>query len=245
MPVSIDRIDFGLVCPMANEEKTAGRFIEEVLKELSGFHFARYRLFIVLDLASTDHTLEIVKAMAREHEPVVLVWAPENMCVVDAYKAGYREAIDARCDWILEMDAGFSHQPKEIGKFVEHMAEGRDCVFGSRFAKDAYFDTGISKSRFIISKGGTVLANSTLGTKLTDMTGGFECFTRRTLQEILDKGIRSKGPFFQTEIRYHGHGYDYAEVPVTYHSPSRRISVSEIWESFVQLYMLSKDGRLK
>ena len=230
---------------MANEEKTAGRFIERVLEELSGFHFARYRLFIVLDLASIDNTLETVEAMAREHESVVLVWAPENECVVDAYKAGYREAIDARCDWILEMDAGFSHQPGEIGKFVEYMAEGKDCVFSSRFSKGGHYDTRMSRSRFIISKGGTILANFVLGTKLTDMTGGFECFTRKTLQEILGKGIRSKGPFFQTEIRYHGHGYNYAEVPVTYHSPSRRIDASEIWESFVSLYMLFKDGRLK
>ena len=239
----MNKIRLGIVCPMANEEKTAERFIEAVLAELPKFHFAQYQLFVVLDLVSVDNTLGIINAMVQKHEPVVLVWKPENTCVADAYRAGYREAIKAQCDWILEMDAGFSHQPGAMGKFFEYMAEGKDCVFGSRFSQGGYCDKKTLK--FFISKGGTILTNALLGTQLTDMTGGFECFTSKTLQDILDKGVHSRGPFFQTEIRYYGHGYNYAEVPITYLSPSRKISGAEIWEAIVQLYALFKNSRAK
>ena len=106
-----------------------------------------------------------------------VVWAPENQCVVDAYVRGYREALIAGVDWILEIDAGFSHQPQDIPQFFDTMLQGYDCVFGSRFMPGGRFSGG-SLKRYLISRGGSVLANLVLGTKETDMTSGFELFSR-------------------------------------------------------------------
>jgi len=236
----------GIVCPVANEERTIEAFIEEVLAVCGSFPFATLRFFLILDHASTDNTLAIARALDAARGPVRLVWAPENRSVADAYRRGYREAILADCDWILEIDAGFSHQPGDIAKFFEQMAAGRDCVFGSRFASGGYFERRAVKRR-LLSKGGTVLANLLLGTKLTDMTGGFQCFTREALQEILAAGIHSRGPFFQTEIRFHAHRFDYAEVPISYNAPSPTTRRGAVKESLWQLWRMFKakrrDGR--
>ena len=150
---------------------------------------------------------------------------------------GYRAALDAGCDWILEIDAGFSHDPAEIGTFLEAMAEGRDCVFGSRSA-----GRGTSRSslkRRVISRGGTALTNALLGTALTDMTSGYELFTRATLETALAKGISSKGPFFfQTEIKIHCERLRFTEIPIHYTAGSHNVDSRAIAESFVSLFRL-------
>ena len=78
---------------------------------------------------------------------------------------------------------------------------GNDCVFGSRFTQGAA-NLGTPWRR-TVSRGGTLLTNLLLGTRLTDMTSGFELFTRDALEHVLARGIRSRGPFFQTEIKAH------------------------------------------
>ena len=70
---------------------------------------------------------------------------------------GYREALAAGCDWILEIDAGFSHDPGEIGSLLGAMA-GHDCVFGSRFA-DGAANLGTPWRR-TVSRGGTLADES-------------------------------------------------------------------------------------
>lgn len=236
----------GIVCPVANEEATIEAFVKDVLKVCDGFSFGGLSLFLIIDRVSTDNTLDIIRELAAAMEPVRCVWVPDNRSVAGAYKCGYHEAIQAGCDWILEIDAGFSHQPRDIVKFVEMMAAGKDCVFGSRFARGGYFDKAHWK-RWLVSKGGTLLVNSVLGTTLTDMTSGFECFTRQALQEILAVGIHSTGPFFQTEIRVHAHRFEYAEVPISYNAPSPTTRKGAVMESLWQLWRLFKakrrDGR--
>src|SRR5215213_844431 len=128
------RVQLGVVCPMANELGSAERFVREVLAACEPFAFKSLTFFAVLDRVSRDGTLDLLRDLEATLPQLRVVWAPENRCVVDAYLRGYREALDAGCDWILEIDAGFSHQPSDIPAFFEKMAEGFDCVFGTRFA---------------------------------------------------------------------------------------------------------------
>ncbi|HYJ46296.1 MAG TPA: glycosyltransferase, partial [Pyrinomonadaceae bacterium] len=160
-----------------------------------------------------------------------------NRSVVDAYVRGYKEALAAGCDWILEIDAGFSHQPSDIPQFFASMLEGYDCVFGSRFCKGGSVSDSSTK-REIISRGGTLLANLMLGTKLKDMTSGFEMFTRSALSEILEKGIHSRGPFFQTEIKAYSRKWRITEVPIQYRAASHDINNTAIKDSFSNLWRL-------
>jgi len=176
-----------------------------------------------------------MRELERNEPRLRVIWAPEDRCVVDAYLRGYKEALDAGCDWILEIDAGFSHQPEDIPQFFDAMERGMDCVFGSRFI--GHFERSSIKRR-IISWGGTKLANLLLGTRQTDMTSGFELFSRETLNMVIGRGIQSRAHFFQTEIKTYCRKLKFVEVPITYRAASPRLGLSAVKEAFRQLWRL-------
>src|ERR1035438_7712965 len=226
-------VALGIVCPMANEGDGAVPFCRAVLKQCSGFQ--KVTFFAVFDCVTKDESLDHMRALERSEQSLRVVWAPENRCVVDAYLRGYKEALDAGCDWILEIDAGFSHQPEDIPQFFDAMEQGMDCVFGSRSL--GCFESSSVKRRFV-SWGGTALANLLLGTRQTDMTSGFELFSRKTLSKVLDRGIQSRAHFFQTEIKTYCRNLRFVEVPITYRAASPRLGSSAITEAFRQLWRL-------
>jgi dolichol-phosphate mannosyltransferase len=222
---------------MANERDTAEAFVREVLAACEPFRFRSVTFFAVLDRVSRDGTLDLLKDLEATTPQLRVVWAPENRCVVDAYLRGYREALDAGCDWVLEIDAGFSHQPADVPRFFEKMSEGFDCVFGSRFCPGGSITESPLK-RKLVSRGGTLLTNLLLGTRLTDMTSGFELFSRAALQQVLRRGVNSRGHFFQTEIKAHCHGLRVAEVPIHYRAASDSVNNKVLKDAFVNLWRL-------
>jgi dolichol-phosphate mannosyltransferase len=191
--------------------------------------------FAVFDRANKDFGLDQMRELERTEPRLCVVWAPENRCVVDAYMRGYKEALDAGSDWILEIDAGFSHQPADIPQFFDAMEQGMDCVFGSRFI--GRFEKSSFKRR-VVSWGGTVLANLLLGTRQTDMTSGFELFSREALTMVIGRGIQSRAHFFQTEIKTFCRKLKFVEVPITYRAASPRLSRAAVMEAFRQLWRL-------
>ncbi len=224
--------NLAIVCPMANEGDNAVAFARATLEQCTGFRSVTF--LAIVDKASTDNTRQILEGLARTNPSVVVIWAPENRCAVDAYVRGYREALLRKADWILEIDAGFSHQPSDIPQFFDQMEKGYDCVFGSRFMKGGKISDG-SPKRYLVSRMGTVLSNFLLGTNLADMTSGFEMFSRRALQYVLEEGIRSRAHFFQTEIKVYCRNLKITEVPIHYKSPSPRMKSSAITDAFRQL----------
>ena len=238
--IDLGTIDLGIITPMASEADSAVRFVDAVLAKCRGRDFKSVTLFVVLDNACKDNTRELLEAHAKATPELRVVWAPENKGVVDAYVRGYRAALDAGCDWILEIDAGFSHDPANIPQFFDVMRQGYDCVFGSRFMPGGAI-TDSSLKRKLVSKGGTILANAVLGTRLADMTSGFEMFTRKTLTWIVDEiGIKSRGPFFQTEIKTYCRNLRVIEVPIHYRAASHDVGQSALKDSFKNLFRLWK-----
>jgi dolichol-phosphate mannosyltransferase len=226
----------GIICPMANESLTAISFVDAVLAECAHYEFVSVTLFVVVDEVSRDNTRAALEGHQALQPQLRVIWAPDTRGVADAYVRGYREALAADCDWILEIDAGFSHDPAAIGTFLEAMAEGRDCVFGSRFCEGGR-NHGTIRRR-VISRGGTALTNLLLGTKLTDMTSGYQLFTRPTLEAVLAKGISSKGPFFQTEIKAYCRNLRIVEIPIRYDAGNHAVGSRAIFESFANLWRL-------
>lgn len=225
-------INLAVVCPMANEGGNAAAFALAVLERCVGFHSVTF--LAVVDKASTDNTREVLESLARNNPAIAVIWAPENRCAVDAYLRGYREAMAREADWILEIDAGFSHQPDDIPQFFDAMEKGYDCVFGSRFMSGGRITEGSAK-RYFVSRMGTVLSNLLLGTELADMTSGFEMFSRRAMKHILDRGIQSRAHFFQTEIKVYCRHLKIVEVPIHYKSPSPRMKSTAITDALRQL----------
>ena len=99
-----------IVCPMANEGTAAVSCVDAVLDRCREFR-AR-RVFAILDQITQDNTREVLEEHAKKVSDLAVIWAPKNQNVVDAYVRGYREALALGSDWILEIDAGFSHQPR-------------------------------------------------------------------------------------------------------------------------------------
>jgi len=237
--LSTGGLKLGVVCPLGNERGTAARFVEEVLETCAPFGFESVTFYAVLDRVSRDGTLELLRDLEKSRAGLRVVWAPENRSVVDAYVRGYREALGAGCDWVLEIDAGYSHQPSDIPRFFAKMLEGYDCVFGSRFCPGGRI-TDSSFKRRVISRGGTLLANLLLGTKLYDMTSGFELFSRPALQYVLERGVHSRGHFFQTEIKAHCHAFRVGEVPIHYRAASASVNNTVLKDAFKNLWRLCR-----
>jgi dolichol-phosphate mannosyltransferase len=223
--------------PLANEEATVDELLDRVLAQLT----PEDGVFCVLDNVSRDRTRQRIEARSAADPRVVLVWAPENRCVVDAYFRGYRAALDAGCRWILEMDGGLSHQPEQIGQFLRAMEQGYDYAGGCRFMAGGSYAGPVS--RYIISRGGTWLANRLLGTRMRDMTSGFECFSRRALEAVLAHGVRSRAHFFQTEIKFLLRHWKWVEVPIHYRNPSKSVGTASLKEAFRNLWALRGDAR--
>jgi len=233
-------ISLGIVTPMANENATAIDFVNEVLTECGKYEFKSIVYHVIFDNICTDGTYEMLKDYAINEPRLNVVFAPDNKCVVDAYVKGYAEAYKSNCDWVLEIDAGFSHQTNEIERFFNKMVLGYDCVFGSRFIKDGKYKNA-PLSRYILSRGGSILVNLIMGTKLKDMTSGFELFSSRVIGEILDEDvIRSRNTFFQTEIRTYCHKFNIAEIPITYSNPSIKSTGSALGDALKSLLSLRR-----
>ena len=223
---------------MANESATAAPFVEDVLDRCATQGFRAVTFVCVLDTASKDDTLERLRVLESRRRELRVLWAPENRTVVDAYVRGYEAALALGCDWILEIDAGYSHQPADLPKFFTRMNGDHACVFGSRFCDGGrVIDSSIS--RRIVSRGGSALANVVLGTKLTDMTSGFELFSRAALEHVLARGIHSRGPFFQTEIKAHCREMSAVEVPIEYRAASHHIGARALGDAFLNLGRLA------
>ncbi len=228
----------GVVIPLANEESTVDELLEGVLHQLA----SEDCIFCIIDKASQDATPDGLRAWSSRDPRVRVIWAPENRCVVDAYFRGYREALAADCDWILEMDAGLSHDPAEIPLFLSAMKTGASFAAGSRFMPGGNHEG--NSWRWLVSKGGTWLANLLLRTRRRDMASGFECFTRRALGQVVARGVRSRAHFFQTEIRMMLHDLSWVEVPIRYRSPSQSVTGGSVLDALGVLWWLRKQPRL-
>lgn len=231
-----DRPSLGVVIPLANEEPTVRSLLVRVLDQLE----ADDRVYCVVDEASRDRTREAVDNFSQEDPRVFSIYAPENRSVVDAYFRGYREALGAGHDWILEMDGGLSHLPEEIPRFLSAMSAGYDFAAGSRFVDRGSY-VGLS-SRRLISRGGSLLARVFLGSNMRDMTSGFECFTHGALSYVVDRGVSSRAHFFQTEIRYMLHDWKWVEVPITYAAPSGGVGSASLADAFRNLWRLRREN---
>ena len=229
----------GIVTPMANESATAIDFIDAALRETSKFQFRQVTMFTVFDNVCTDGTMGLLADYAKTEKRLGVVHAPENRCVVDAYMRGYKAALDAGCDWILEMDAGFSHDPTTIPAFLEKISGNFDVIYATRFTLGGkIIDSGFRRK--CLSRFGGIVSNLLLGTKLGDMTSGFILYSRSALEQVLAEGVQSKGPFFQTEMKYYARNMRFAEVPIIYTGASHQIGKEAMQDAKFHLRRLFK-----
>ena len=223
---------WALVVPMANEEADFNQFTIALKKELD--EIPNGKVYFVVDNVSKDKTLELCETLSKKDFRFQTVWAPENKNVVDAYIRGYKEALKSDAEYIIEMDAGLSHDPASLKNFIRHLSENYQCVFGSRFIEGGSMgDSPVNRRS--LSKTGTVLANILLGTKLNDMTSGYQGFHRSIVAKFTSYPLKSRAHFYQSEIRYLLRKYKIIEIPIHYKAPSPRVSKKAIINSLETL----------
>ena len=225
--------------PVANEGATMNSIIEEIM----ALPYDNLYLYPVIDSYSKDDTESIIRSWETKTDRVKCIFYEKSTGVISCYLEGFRRAIEDGAEQILEMDGGGSHRPDEIPQFLEKMDEGYDCVWGSRFMAGGSMHEQPLYRR-ILSSGGTLLSNLVLGTRLKDMTSGFEYFRREILESLnLDK-FMSTGHMYQTEMRFYCRNMKTVEVPIHYVGTASSLKVSSVTEALKLLFKLKKNERL-
>lgn len=171
---------------------------------------------LFVDDNSPDGTGEILDDMQQQNKHIHVLHRAGKEGLGRAYLAGFAWALQRDYEFIFEMDADFSHDPKELPAFLL-AAENADLVLGSRYCEGIRI-TNWPLSRLLLSKGAATYVRLITGMPVTDPTGGFKCFRRRVLETIPLKQIISNGYSFQVEMTHAAwmRRFRIQEVPITF-----------------------------
>jgi dolichol-phosphate mannosyltransferase len=170
---------------------------------------------LVVDDNSPDGTGELADRFASELDYVDVLHRERKEGLGPAYLAGFRRALAAGADLILEMDCDFSHDPADVPRLIAAVEGGADLALGSRYVSGGSVGNWGAIRRFV-SAGGSWYARVLLGVGIHDLTGGFKCYRRRVLETIALDEIESKGYAFQIETTYRTlrKGFRVEEIPI-------------------------------
>lgn len=218
-----------VVIPTYNEKDNIEQLIR-VLFELSvpNFHV------LIVDDSSPDGTGDIVERLKEVFPFLHHLRREGKEGLGRAYIAGFQYALDHGASSIIQMDADFSHDPKDIPKLLAALS-GHDMVIGSRYCK------GISVinwplKRLLVSIGGNVYASLVTGMPFKDVTGGFKAWRASTLSAIDLSSIGADGYGFQIEMNYRAwkRGTRITEVPIIFterREGHSKMSNQIVWEA--------------
>lgn len=221
-----------IVMPVANEEDTMGSVLDEIL----ALPYDNLYVYPVIDSYSKDRTEEIIRSYESTGR-VKCIFYKESRGVISCYLEGYRQALKDGAECVIEMDGGGSHKPSEIPQFIDKLEAGYDCVWGSRFVSGGDISNHPLYRR-ILSSGGTLLSNLVLGTKLKDMTSGFEGFQAYVLDALNLDEFLSTGHMYQTEMRFYCRKLNCVEVPIHYTGGSSSLKLKSVKEALAILFQL-------
>ncbi|MET0560772.1 MAG: polyprenol monophosphomannose synthase [Gaiellaceae bacterium] len=216
-----------LCLPTYNERENLEAMIEALGEALD----TSQDRVLVIDDGSPDGTGEIADRLASEHSWVSVLHRTMKEGIGPAYVAGFRRALADGAELVLEMDCDFSHDPADVPRLIA-TAESADLVLGSRYAPGGG-TANWGLVRRVVSRGGCLYAQVILGMRVHDLTGGFKCFRRRTLEAIDLDALSAHGYAFQIETTYRVKraGLRIQEVPITF--VERRAGASKMTGSIV------------
>lgn len=202
-----------VIIPTYNEKENIEKIIRAIKEQEIDFHI------VVIDDGSPDGTAAIVKSLQSEFpDSLFIIERAGKQGLGTAYITGFKWAIEHKYDYIFEMDADFSHPPKDLVRLYKACHEyGADLAIGSRYCN------GISVvnwpiGRVIMSYYASTYVRTVLGMKVYDTTAGFKCYRRKVLKTIDFSNIRMKGYGFQIEMKYNTYklGFKIVEVPIIF-----------------------------
>ncbi|MDZ7270060.1 MAG: polyprenol monophosphomannose synthase [candidate division KSB1 bacterium] len=216
-----------VVIPTYNEADNISRLVPAVLAETPPGTEV-----LVVDDASPDGTGELIRQLAEKDRRIHLLERDRKLGLGSAYVEGFKYALRGDYDFVVEMDADFSHEPREIKLLLERAQGGCDLVIGSRYV-DGITVIRWPLKRLVLSIGASKYVRAVTGLKIHDCTSGFKCFRRRVLEAIDLDAIHSDGYSFQIEMSFKAHrkGFKLCEVPITF--VERRSGISKMSRKIV------------
>lgn len=220
-----------VVLPTYNEAATIGEVVARLLAASPDLDV------LVVDDASPDGTGTIADELAAAEPRVHVLHRGAKLGLGPAYRAGFRTALNAGAEAVLEMDADLSHDPADAPRLVASLAQA-DLAIGSRWVAggDAH---NWSRTRIALSRAGNFYARALLRLPVRDSTSGFRAYRRALLEEIPLDDVRSEGYGFQVEMAWRAWtmGFAVAEVPITF--VERRAGASKMNRRIVAEAMLA------
>lgn len=200
-----------VVIPTYNERENLPNIVPLVLEQDPRLEV------LVIDDNSPDGTGELADALAAASPRVHVVHRSAKQGLGTAYRAGFRWAIEQGYDYVFEMDADFSHDPRHLPKFLAEIQDA-DLVIGSRYLNRRVTVINWPMSRLMLSYFANVYARWVTGLKLWDSTGGYKCYRRRVLEGINLEQVRSNGYSFQIETSFRAwkRGFRIKEITITF-----------------------------
>lgn len=184
-----------IVCiPTYNELENIGRMIDAIHAVEPALHI------LVIDDGSPDGTAALVRERMSTDTQLHVHERAGKLGLGTAYCAGFAYALEQGYDLIMQMDADFSHDPKELTRFLD-VIKDHDLVIGSRYVSGVNV-INWPMSRLLLSYCANVYTRVITGMPIADATGGFKCFRADVLRRIDLSKIKSNGYAFQIEMNY-------------------------------------------
>ncbi|MFA6456703.1 MAG: polyprenol monophosphomannose synthase [Bacteroidota bacterium] len=214
-----------VIIPTYNEAQNAEKIITEVLQQSDMVDV------LIVDDNSPDGTAAIVQKMMETNPRIHLLQRERKLGLGTAYVAGFKYAIQNKFDFVFEMDADFSHNPKEIPIMLSKMDQC-DVLIGSRYIKGVNVVNWPMK-RLILSYSANIYTRVITGMPVHDATAGFKCYKRKVLETINIDSLRSNGYAFQIETNFLAwkKGFKLLEMPIVF--VDRRVGVSKMNKKIV------------
>lgn len=201
-----------VIIPTYNEKENIEKIIRFVFKLNADFH-----LLIVED-NSPDGTAKIVKKLMKEFPEKLFIHERKGkLGLGTAYIAGFKWALDRSYEYITEMDADFSHNPKDLVHLREACVKGADAAVGSRYINGVNV-VNWPMGRVLMSYYASTYVRMVTGLDIMDTTAGFVCWTRKVLETMDLDRIKFVGYAFQIEMKYSAVklGFKVVEVPIIF-----------------------------
>jgi dolichol-phosphate mannosyltransferase len=200
--------------------------IEAIIKAISSLKTSFD--ILIIDDNSPDGTAEIVKNLQLSLPNLHMVERPGKMGLGTAYIAGFKWALEHGYDYVYEMDADFSHDPKDLERLFKACNEdGADVAIGSRYVSGVNV-VNWPLGRVIMSYVASIYVRIITGMRIMDTTAGFICYKKEVLENIKPEHIRAVGYGFQIEMKFTAWklGYKIVEVPIIF--TDRKLGASKM-----------------
>jgi dolichol-phosphate mannosyltransferase len=183
---------------------------------------------LVIDDNSPDGTADIVKDLQKSFSALHLIERSGKLGLGTAYITGFQWALEKNYDFVYEMDADFSHDPRDLTRlFKACHDEGADVAIGSRYISGVNV-VNWPLSRVLMSYIASIYVRVITWMKIMDATAGFICYKKEVLKNIKPEQIRSRGYAFQIEMKFVAWklGYKIVEIPIIF--TDRRLGSSKM-----------------